>query len=258
MMRSGVVDRIFYSQFGEDRLIHEIFRHKSNGFCIEVGANDGVNDSTTIFFEKIGWDCLLIEPNPELCKAIREVRTGLLFECAVSDKPGDATLYVAEGAERSHGVSTICEDQEAHERILNYGFTVKPVMVKAMTLNEILSASKINAPIDFLSIDVEGHELAVLRGFALDTWNPTLILVEDNSNNKDKSVSEYLSTFGYIPFMRTGVNNWYARETNHELLNWKYKNLSVWSTYNRIVCVNKWQSLKNKIKRVIRKLRVIV
>ena len=98
---------VYYSQFGEDKILAEIFNGKSNGLCIEVGANDGVNDSTTMYFEKIGWKCILLEPNPDLCKLIRVARNSILVELAASDKNGEVTLFVAEGAERAHGVSTI-------------------------------------------------------------------------------------------------------------------------------------------------------
>ena len=39
------------------------------------------------------------------------------------------------------------------------------------------------APIDLLSVDVEGHELEVLRGFDFERWQPLLILIEDHVGN---------------------------------------------------------------------------
>lgn len=112
---------MYYSQFGEDKILAEIFRGKSKGLCIEVGANDGVNDSTTMYFENVGWNCILIEPNPELCKMIRASRNSTLIESAASDRSGEVTLFVAEGAERAHGVSTINSGEEALNKIKSYG-----------------------------------------------------------------------------------------------------------------------------------------
>ena len=40
-------------------------------------------------------------------------------------------------------------------------------MVPVRTLDDILTEAGAHAPIDLLSIDVEGHELEVLRGFDL-------------------------------------------------------------------------------------------
>lgn len=233
---------IYYSQFGEDKILAEIFNGKSNGLCVEVGANDGVNDSTSMYFEKIGWNCILLEPNPVLCKLIRASRNSTLVEFAASDRSGEVTLFVAEGAERAHGVSTLNSSEEALNKIKSYGFTYKEVKVQTKPLDEILSDLKLDREIDFISVDVEGHELEVLRGFSIERWKPTIILVEDNSNYENAVVSDYLSGLGYLRFMRTGVNDWYAHKKNTKLVNFYSR-----SNYH-------WTALKIKIKTRIKKI----
>ena len=234
-MKNKKTNEMYYSQFGEDKILAEIFERKISGLCIEVGANDGVNDSTTMYFEKIGWKCILVEPNPILCKLIRSLRNSTLIEVAASDKNGNTSLFVAEGGERAHGVSTIESTEVALDKIKSYGFTYNEVQVKTKTLNEILDSLKIDREIDFISIDVEGHELKVLEGFSLERWKPVVILVEDNSNYNNADVSNHLKDFGYLRFMRTGVNDWYAHKTNKQLVNFysisKYK----WIPYMAIV-----------------------
>ena len=54
------------------------------------------------------------------------------------------------------------------------------------TLDEILTEARAPSPIDLLSVDVEGHELDVLRGFDFARWRPRLILLEDHVGNLDK------------------------------------------------------------------------
>jgi FkbM family methyltransferase len=210
---------MFYSQFGEDRLLANIFASKGNGLCIEVGANDGINDSTTYYFEQRGWDCLLVEPNPELCRAIRSVRRAKLFECAASAAEGMATLYIAEGAERAHGVSSLGVDEHAANRISGFGFVARPLQVLTRRLDDMLEEAGITRSPDFVTIDVEGHELEVLKGFSIEKWKPLIIITEDNSQFEDNTVSHYLRGFGYEPFRRTGVNNWYANKSQRELVN---------------------------------------
>lgn len=218
-MKTINIEKKYYSQFGEDKILAEIFNEKLNGLCIEVGANDGVNDSTTMYFEKIGWDCILIEPNPDLCKSIRIARKSTLIEVAASDKSGEITLFVAEGAERAHGVSTLDSSEVSLNKIKSYGFTYREVQVQTKTLDTILGDLNTNSEIDFISVDVEGHELEALRGFSIQRWMPTIILIEDNSNHENDAVSNYLSKFGYYKFKRTGVNDWYAHKKNNELIN---------------------------------------
>lgn len=208
----------YYSQFGEDRILAKIFADQPDGFCVEIGANDGVNDSTTFHFEKKGWNCLLVEPNPDLCQQIRALRSASLVECAVSDHEGEVTLFIAEGAPRAHGVSSIHGGVAALERIKKFGFSGRSVKVVARTLDSILEEFSPNQNISFMSIDVEGHELAVLKGFSLDRWSPKILIVEDNTNFKDSAVRDHLKAQGYVPFCRTGVNDWYARPDNRDLV----------------------------------------
>ena len=214
---------MYYSQFGEDKILFEIFQRKTSGVCVEVGANNGVDDSNTLFFEKIGWKCILVEPNPSLCREIRAVRNALIYECAASNQSGTGTLHVVEGAARSDGLSTISTDKEHHDRIKSYGFVSHPVQVRTMTIDEILTDAQINGDIDFISIDVEGHEYEAIEGFSLERWKPKIMLLEDNFNFENNIVSDYLKKFGYVRFLRTGVNDWYAHRTNKRLVNIRSK-----------------------------------
>ena len=208
-----------YSQFGEDKILAEIFKYKTEGLCIEVGANDGVNDSTTMYFEEIGWECILIEPNPMLCNSIRTSRNATLIEAAASDKRGVVSLFVAQGAERAHGVSTISSTEDALKKIESYGFTYSEVKVQAKTLDDMLDDIGFTSEIDFISIDVESHEIEALRGFSIERWHPKIILIEDNSNYQNSTVCKYLKKYGYLRFKRTGVNDWYAQKGDTKLVN---------------------------------------
>lgn len=210
---------MYYSQFSEDKILDSIFTNKNNGFCVEVGANDGINDSTTYYFEKKGWSCVLIEPNPDLCKIIRENRISPVVQCAASNVDGHITLNIAEGADRAHGVSTINSDTKSLEKIKSYGFTYREVSVLTKTLDVILDEIGKDQSIDFISIDVEGHELEVLSGFSVARWKPRIIILEDNSCGNDLRVRNYLRKFEYIPFSRTGVNDWYAKANDYQLVN---------------------------------------
>jgi FkbM family methyltransferase len=208
---------MFYSQYGEDRLLVQLFAGKTSGICVEVGANNGVDGSTTLHFEETGWNCLLVEPNPALCQAIRARRTAQLFECAASSKSGAETLHIAAGAELAHAVSKLGGQEQAqliHER---YGFQTEAVLVKLRTLDDILEEAGVAGPIDFVSIDVEGHELEVLKGLNTDRWLPTVMIIEDNSLLWERAVSQHLRRRGYVRFMRTGVNDWYARKSDRHL-----------------------------------------
>jgi FkbM family methyltransferase len=208
----------YYSQFGEDRILADLFGRRRDGLCVEVGANDGQHGSTSLHFEESGWRCILVEPNPDLCQLIRSRRSAKVFEFAASDREDVATLHIVEGAERADGLSTISNDPSNHARIRENGFLSRPVQVRTRTLDRILDDAGIDKQIDFISIDVEGHELPVLRGLSLERWNPSIILVEDNTDFQDAAIPAYLQGKGYVRFLRTGVNDWYARHDDERFV----------------------------------------
>ena len=65
-----------------------------------------------------------------------------------------------------------------------------------------------NPHVDFVSIDVEGTQLDVLRGFDLERYSPGLLLMEDHLHRLD--VHCYIKKQGYRLVKRTGLNNWYV------------------------------------------------
>ncbi len=194
-----------YSQFREDKILDRIFLDKT-GTCVEVGANDGITGSTTYYFEKKGWKCVLVEPIPELCEKIRQFRSAFVFECAASSETGENVFYVP-GSAKSR--STFSLTTPLQQEIEGEKTNVREIRVRKRTLDGILDEVGISE-IDFITIDVEGHEMAVLRGFSIERHRPRIIIVEDNSDQTDERIGMYLEEKGYKAFFRTGVNDWYA------------------------------------------------
>ena len=133
----------YFSQFGEDRILAGIFQGRRSGTCVEVGANDGVQGSTTLFFEKLGWNCILVEPNPDLCAEIKSKRSAVVIECAASNTRGSVTLHVAEGAWRADAMSTVSTREEDQQRIRQQGFTTRSMSVATATLDELLDRKSV-------------------------------------------------------------------------------------------------------------------
>ena len=80
--------------------------------------------------------------------------------------------------------------------------------VPVRALDDILVEAGAPAQFEFLSIDVEGHELEVLSGFNLARWRPRLILIEDHVANLDRH--RLLTTRGYRLIRRCENNGWYV------------------------------------------------
>jgi len=208
-------ESVFYSQFGEDQILARLFSNKETGTCVDVGAHDGVQLSNSYYFEQIGWRCVLVEPAPHLCAAIRKNRRSPVFECAASEREGRAILQIVEGADVYSSLMGASDRNAANQ---SGGDQTRGTSVRTRPLDDILAEAGVDQ-IDFISIDVEGHELSVLRGFSLERWKPRIAIIEDNSNLSDRSVAQYLRDRGYIRFYRTGVNDWYAAPSERKLRN---------------------------------------
>jgi FkbM family methyltransferase len=203
-----------HAQFEEDRILAEIFGARAEGCCVEVGANDGVTGSASYLFEKRGWQCLLVEPIPSLVREIRKHRACTIVNCAASTSEGEATFFVAENVEAVSGLDLTPERAEWIQRA---GGTIKEITVRTATLDSLLEEAGFGE-LDFVTIDVEGHELSVLEGFDLEKHRPRIVILEDNTVDGDAPVARHMTEHDYVHFRRTGVNEWYARASDTDLV----------------------------------------
>jgi len=174
------------------------FLGNAPGTFVEVGANDPILLSQTRDLERRGWNGILIEPLREYAEQLRSGRLARVFQVAAGapeDEGKKLPLLVA-GA-LSTLEPSIVEDVRPSE--------IRQVPVR--TLDSILAEAGLDR-VDFLSIDVEGAELAVLRGFSIARYRPRLILVEDDVHDLTKHA--YLAAHGYKLVRRTALNNWYV------------------------------------------------
>ena len=189
------------SQFGEDVLVWDYFQRKRAGFFVEVGANAPRLLSQTWLLEQKGWSGILVEPQAGCCQMLREQRPHSRVcqaACCAPQQRGTLTLHVAINPALS-GLKRHVNDTEAQY--------VGTETVPALPLDEILAQTE-HPPVDFISIDVEGLELDVLRGLDLQRHQPPLLVVEDHLHSLD--VHFHLGRHGYKLVKRTGCNSWYV------------------------------------------------
>jgi FkbM family methyltransferase len=199
---------LYQSQHGEDRWLEWYFGGKKAGFFVDVGAYDGVVISNTYYFEAIGWTGILLEPNPakaELCRRNRP--RSRVFECAAVSSPAvtEVVLHDVPGGEV---YSTLFANDFNVERLKTYGLSSRRVVVKARTLDSILVEVG-PAEIDFVSIDVEGAELEVLKGFDIKRWKPRLVMIE-NLTVRGSELRDYFTRSGYVYIRSISINDIYC------------------------------------------------
>lgn len=217
------IDHLYRAQFGEDRILWQVFRRRTNGYFIEVGAYDGVTLSNTYFLEMMGWCGLLIEPIAQLCDRARLSRPqSSVIQAAVS-KPGHAPTATFTVTQNVPVLSFLTADQDHVERCKREGAELIQIEVPVVTLDEVLRRQRtqpstpigpwvprVGWRIDLVSIDVEGGELDVLEGFNLDRYKPRILLIENDRPSGDV-IEPYLLDRGYRKFHRQKINDFFVR-----------------------------------------------
>lgn len=191
----------------EKVLIRQYFNYVNKGFFVEVGANEPISIySQTWHLEEIGWTGILIEPINEIFQDIVVKRKNSIAYNVACDSPENIGFAELKIPFVSAGV--LDTGKAALEVEIDHcGFSeYKKETVRVVTLDSILAEHHIER-IDFLSIDVEGKELDVLRGLNFKKYRPRLILLEDRLVFLNKH--RYLKNNGYKLVKRTGFNNWY-------------------------------------------------
>ena len=172
-----------------------------NGFYIEMGAHDGVNNSNTLYFEKYkNWHGLLIEPSPHykfLLKNRSKKNKFFNNGCSKFNNETDAVLV-------GNGDYSFFKDQIDKKFLDWYSNKQKltkrklsNTIVKLRTLNSILIESGAPKLTDFFSLDVEGMELDVLKGVDFNCFNFRYLLIECVDLEKFKKVNKFLSEKKY-------------------------------------------------------------
>ena len=163
------------SQAGQSTFVDELLSARRNGFFIECGAFDGETLSNSLFFElQRNWTGLLIEANPAYHRALLDKnRRAYVISACLSPERRPATLRMQPAgvlggiAERMH---------ETHATWI--GAMKQPeVAVNCFPLNAIMAALGVSR-VDYLSLDVEGPELEILRSVDWTRLHIDVITVE--------------------------------------------------------------------------------
>lgn len=220
----------FYSQHGEDYLLWGFFKQKSQGLYIDVGAFDGRYLSNTYSFYKAGWKGICVDANPEYFEFCTKYRQNdILINAVCSGTENTKVDFLCDPTGLySSKISSPEKLDEIKARLEKNNIPNKNITSKAIpsiTLDTILTKNLApEAKIDFISIDVEGAELEVLKGFNIEKWHPSVIIIEANDDDLQKATLEYLDTKKYILARKLGVNLIFTQGKENAL---KLRNLPI-------------------------------
>lgn len=180
MFNFGIKVRSF-SAMGQDTFIKEnIFKNKSKGSFIDIGASDGISNNNTYIFEKYyNWRGFSIEPNPKLFKKLCNYRKSKNFKIGIDLDNQKKTFFL-----QGHNSQIVNKKNNINK---------KNIFIQAMTLNNFFKKNKINK-IDLIDIDTEGNEYNILKKFDFKKYNVKCFLIERVSDKLNKLLTQN----GYI------------------------------------------------------------
>ena len=153
--------------------MENIFKDKKDGFYVDVGCGHPIKNNNTYLLNKKGWSGVNIDldkDNINLFNIYRKHDDNIF--AAVSDQQKEVDLYFYHSKSAINTINkNVADYQQAKVSQIK--------KIKTQSLNDILDKSNFkDLKIDFLSIDVEGSELSVLKNFDFERYSPKVIVVE--------------------------------------------------------------------------------
>jgi FkbM family methyltransferase len=172
---------------GEKELAYVNALCDQSSISVDIGANRGVY---SYLMQRHSKAVVAFEPNPFYADFVRRALKDVeVIEAAVSDHAGKTILRVPL-SQAVAGMGTIEEEN-----------TLESIPVQQIEIS-ILTLDSLQLPkMGFIKIDVEGHELAALRGAVatIERCLPNFLIEAEERHRKDAVLSVYgfLSKFGY-------------------------------------------------------------
>jgi FkbM family methyltransferase len=220
----------FYSQNGEDFLLWQLFKNKTHGFYIDIGAFDGIHFSNSCFFEKQGWSGVCVEAHPTyfpLCQNNRPAAVCLPNAC-IGNNSGMTVTFNAEkwglcSENTAEPLDVISKRYERRNTSFS-GYTT--VEINAITLNEILlQHAPVNKKIEFISVDAEWNELDILKDFNFKQWDISIFLIEVHEEAHAQHIIQLMHRNGYVLSRNLSKNYFFAKD-RESITFLRYKRIS--------------------------------
>ena len=202
-----------YSFGGCDLLINYLFKNKKKGFYLDIGCQHPTFNNNTYLLFKRGWSGINIDldrKNIDLFDIARPKDINIC-SCVSSDLGEKDFFYFHEGSP----INTL-----ERKTLLNKDNYLQK-KIKTNTLNNILDQLNKIEEIDYMNIDVEGHEMSILNSFDIDKYKPSVISVEFIDFKMKKLELKYNNIERVID------SNLYKFLTNqnYNFINWSHSDL---------------------------------
>ena len=216
-----MVPLLSYAQVGEDIIVEQLFHSLGVRFpsYLEIGTNHPKLGNNTYKLYRKGCRGVLIEADVSLIPLIKRVR------------PKDKVLNIGVGETGGHsmkffvfslsGLNTF--DLKEAELRQNMGERLKRVIdVPVQSINAVISENFQERP-DFLSLDIEGLDMPVLKSLDIQKYPIPVMCVETclfsqtYIKETDVEIISFMESIGYFVYANTYINSifvnnaWFSR-----------------------------------------------
>jgi FkbM family methyltransferase len=210
----GLYGERSYAQSGEDIILRHLFDILGIALpsYLDIGANQPIYLSNSYLFYRQGSRGICIEPDPALLSDFSRKRPrDTVFGVGVSDQPCELEFFVMSVS----SLNTFSAEEACHSETLGHRIE-KRLKIPVITVNEAFE--RCGCLPDFVSIDVEGLDEAVVASIDFDRFRPaafcieTLTYAENGEGKKTESIFEIFSRNGFFPYADTHVNTIFVEE----------------------------------------------
>jgi FkbM family methyltransferase len=167
--------QLCFGQDGEDLTLNRLLNGQISGFYVDIGAHHPMRFSNTQLFYLRGWNGINIDSEPgSMLPFMKYRKRDVNIECGVGEAEGLMSFYRF----NDPALNTF-DANEASKKNMGQYRIIDKINVQVRRLDDILDQHMPKGQtIDFMSIDVEGMDLSVLKSNNWDKYSPRYILTE--------------------------------------------------------------------------------
>lgn len=202
-----------FSEEGQDFFVLDSLSYKEKGYFVDIGAADGVTANNTFLLEKFyKWNGICVDPNPFFLQSLQNCRDVFVSNLCVYNETGKILPFKFCANENlfygwNFRASLEKEIDVIDENIIKHFLKIN---VLTISLNNLLELFQSPLDIDYISIDVEGSEYAILENFDFVKYNVKCFTIE---NSKDiEKIKKLLLSHNYnFVESESKTESWYYK-----------------------------------------------
>ena len=206
------------SQLYQDMFASFIIGDKFEKTFFEFGATNGIDLSNSYTLERyLNWKGVLSEPSPQWHDELKKNRpyTNIISECIWSESNKELNFFVSDV-----GVLSSLENFKESDKISMPGNTQarvkngKNIIVKTISLNDVIEKQFNSKSPSYISIDTEGSEYEILKNFNFKKYKPLVFTIEHNFTELQLKIDKLMYSNNYIRVFKflTTFDAWYVEK----------------------------------------------